>query len=86
MTHITKGWKSILLRAKPGAVSVKETFRLGKFLLIMWAVREAAMDNGMQKKEKDMLMGASSLPGREMDISRLINRDKGDRLPQYNVH
>ncbi len=34
------------------------------------------MDNGMQKKGKDMLMGASSLPGREMDISRLINRTK----------
>lgn len=34
------------------------------------------MGNGMQKKGKDMLMGASSLTGREMDIGRLINRTK----------
>lgn len=34
------------------------------------------MGNGMGKKKKDMLMGASSLSGREMDIGRLINRTK----------
>lgn len=34
------------------------------------------MGSGMGKKEKDMLMGASSLPGREMDIGRLIKKTK----------
>lgn len=34
------------------------------------------MVNGMKKKGKDILMGASSLPDREMDIGRLIKRTK----------
>ncbi len=34
------------------------------------------MDNGIKKKGKDMLMGASSLTGREMDIGRLIKKTR----------